>query len=727
MNESLEFLNFLNNPKHWYMSEREQIGEGRINSIDIGEYKGICIDAFCKIPISEQLVAFDSIFSRCDLRGMTLAQLIHGTKEAVHYYYLFTNNSSESNSPNEETSQCMECIDEFIFDFKLNFSKCNIRTLTSIEIQSLLETMEEYTYGSILEGVPGNYTDVNKLTAPERLLELLDGEEFMMLVLANQLDYTLVGAIEQNLQLALNLLNPLLNQVTIFQTTESMNTAVQAHSNESNSFNHNYMEGEQRKAIQLDVEGEKLGTRFRQLDQDKIQIKEIQFDQNTLDRLNNERSCSSGINANKSNEQRKVCITNCNTNNICAEGWAAYIREVMAKRLTVNMGAGIFRYTGGVLTNTATTLHKIESIQLAMYRRDKDNKVPLHHHRVDVKHPIMRQIKQCQFPKLFCANQRVGFSNYEQLGGVLFGQLVTPTLLYGGNWISNRELSALYIIPEIFGLNYSNNTISMQSISPASIERNERGNCVDTNFLLIGKREYLQKWEEERKEQTLHYATYLPSKQQAYFNPFELYRGELISHRIDLLKAIFHVSFHLQPMELFVLEQVIYECYKAHGWNLEANRNTKFGERVYGTGVNGFPTLGEVLHRIQMVENSGANSAMSPKLLGLLCGRKGVVYNQPHSMDLRKICNQKTRIEIDGICRNSELRFFTGIVGIQLIECYKQMNLEQAFTIGIQEFQTIYSEKEWTSNPQLEEEYTLLKEYIAEVSCKKIKVMSLIK
>lgn len=148
-------------------------------------------------------------------------------------------------------------------------------------------------------------------------------------------------------------------------------------------------------------------------------------------------------------------------------------------------------------------------------------------------------------------------------------------------------------------------------------------------------------------------------------NPFELVEGELISSHIDMLKATFTSAFPMEASMPQLLEEAMYSCYEALGWDVNEYYYGEFPE-----GVTAFPQLSDLLKAMEIVvkeknfdarlQNDYIGSLVS-RLSNLTKGAKGRMLNCPRSTDFDELAESKVILELEDIKSAEEKALLMGL------------------------------------------------------------------
>lgn len=157
-------------------------------------------------------------------------------------------------------------------------------------------------------------------------------------------------------------------------------------------------------------------------------------------------------------------------------------------------------------------------------------------------------------------------------------------------------------------------------------------------------------------------------------NPFELVEGELISSHVDMLKAAFTSAFPMEASMPQLLEEAIYNCYEAMGWDIETNEyllTAENGNPFENRDIDAFPQLSDLLQALrEVVEIKGFGSELKQNYVGslvsrlsnLVIGSKGLMLNCPRSVDFSYIAHNNVILELEEIKSGEEKAFIMGLI-----------------------------------------------------------------
>ncbi|MDU3433632.1 hypothetical protein [Veillonella sp.] len=183
-----------------------------------------------------------------------------------------------------------------------------------------------------------------------------------------------------------------------------------------------------------------------------------------------------------------------------------------------------------------------------------------------------------------------------------------------------------------------------------------------------------------------------------YINPFEIFEGESITSRVDMIKATMQSAFDMEAAMPQLIEAAAYDVYKRKGWNINnstwINPDTNKIDDPFKADSFAFPTLSDYINSIELVtKEQGFGDKMEAEYLGslkarlqaLLVGAKGMMLNTPRSIDFKNLVKQKVVLELEDIKDGSEKSLLMGFIITNLLEAvkyqYKQNSKFQHITL----------------------------------------------
>lgn len=416
-----------------------------------------------------------------------------------------------------------------------------------------------------------------------------------------------------------------------------------------------------------------------------------------------------------------------------AVDWLKYIDEVLLPRVDDGRGKGLFLSCAYLCSDKRTTLYRLANTIGSLYSGPKGNRQPL----------TFREFgKNDDFYRDRLQNLQIPYGGAEKSGAAYwysaFSKACVGEKLYYGNWLSADQLSIMAGVPQKeviglklrkeveFGLNavrheeksdnlpfgklvqcgrvqkdipvlLSRKSLSMHTFITGVTGSGKTTTCQNIlvqsglPFLVVepAKTEYrlLQVAHPE-----LHITFFTPGARDVapfFLNPFELFPGESITSRADMIKATFEATFDMQAAIPQLLEAAIYRIYEDKGWSIGTNRWKGKGpddaDGPFADGVYAFPTLQNFYDIMPtIIREQGFDERLFTEYLGtvhayiqgLLVGSKGMMFNTPRSIDFRDIIKRNVVIELEEIKNASEKSLIMGLIMTNLLQAVKAAHFE---------------------------------------------------
>jgi hypothetical protein len=156
-------------------------------------------------------------------------------------------------------------------------------------------------------------------------------------------------------------------------------------------------------------------------------------------------------------------------------------------------------------------------------------------------------------------------------------------------------------------------------------------------------------------------------------NPFQLFKGESISSRVDMIKASIEAAFDMEAAIPQLIEAAIYESYYEKGWNISTGNNSR--------GVDLFPTMSDVLQNVsKVVEKQGFDvrlkndyiGSIKARLQSLTLGAKGVMLDCGRSIDFDELLDKRVVLELENLRDGGEKSLVIGFVMVNMSEAIRR-------------------------------------------------------
>ncbi len=414
-----------------------------------------------------------------------------------------------------------------------------------------------------------------------------------------------------------------------------------------------------------------------------------------------------------------------------AQDWLKYLDEVIIPRLDYGNGKGVFITTSFLFSDTRACLKKLENTAISLYSGETGNKIPLRATSLENTDGNIKLqfLKNLQLPY---GSFYGDITENEKKAHSALSQYISSQEFSIGNWLTTNELAMVAGLPKKdvvglelkeeveFGLNFKSDISDKNKMEIGKLIQS--GNIIDKDVFLdkdnldkhifitgvtgSGKTTTCQNILEESKKPflviepakteyrilrdrypdmlifTLGKDTVAPFR----MNPFEFFPHESITSRVDMIQASIEASFEMEAAIPQLIESAIYSCYEDYGWNISTNKNKYYGEHAFDDGVYAFPTLEDLVNKIQVVvEQQGFDERLKndyigsirARLMGLLVGAKGFMLNTKRSIDFKKLLSQRVVLELEEIRSATEKSLIMGFVLTNLMEAIKANYIEQ--------------------------------------------------
>ena len=417
-----------------------------------------------------------------------------------------------------------------------------------------------------------------------------------------------------------------------------------------------------------------------------------------------------------------------------ATEWLQYIDKVLLPRLDNGWGKGLYLSCVYVFAdNDRTALHRLGRNAVSIFSGTQGNRAQLRFNELSGEE---EKAKCLDFLRCLQIPQTIQDNANDAWKATAFSRREKIDTKYCGNWMSVDELGILAGLPrkEVAGLTLNEevefglnvkinckeaNKIHLGTLIQGGRELENTTICLDKknldkhtfvagvtgsgktttcqNILLDANLPFLvvEPAKTEYRILTKHCSEILYftlGKQNIapfYLNPFEIFPGEAITSRVDMLKATMEASFDMEAAIPQILESAMYLAYQKKGWNIYNNtwngKDEHDEDGPFASDVYAFPMLSDYLKAIdEVVKKQGFDERLKndylgsirARLEGLMVGAKGLMLNTPRSIDFKELVTRKVVIELEEIRSSAEKSLIMGLLLTNLVEAVKAQHRE---------------------------------------------------
>jgi len=699
--------------------------------------------------------AFENVLSSLRFDGIIFVYFLMGNKSGVSFYFGIAKDKNYDSSLELDVDRIGKSI--LKPSIEGNFRGSKIRRLTRNKKSEIQSNINGFNKFAKIEGLPRVDEDNEEFQGVDRLVDVMIGDEFGLMILADPLSNNQIKEIENRLYDIYNTLAPLSKKSV--QNSFSDSKTKGTNKGESSSKTIGTNDSKSTTETNGTSSGKSKGTTTGTTSGESNNSTQSGANKGTTDGktyskadATTEGKSTSDTKGNSHGESFSTQISNSESKtleftNKNIQVWIEYIDEVLLGMLKYGKNKGLYYSNIYLLAKSKETLLKLGNTLQSLCSGTTENKAPLTYKYIEDKNEIS-SIKNFQFPKY-----RETLNENEKLANLLLSKAIGSV---SGNWLSTNELSVIAGLPQQevvgltlkeevdFGLNIKNNISVNNTLLLGSLVKSGHVLDIDVNldksnldkhtfitgvtgsgktttchkilnssntpFMVIepAKTEYriLTKLKKDMLIFTLGNDNIAPFR----LNPFEFFPHENITARVDMIKASIESAFDMEAAIPQIIESAIYKCYESYGWNISTNKNSKYKD-PFADGVYAFPTLKDLIDMSEkVVEEQGFDDrlkndyvgSIKARLQGLMVGAKGLMLNTHRSLDFKELVKRDVILELEEIKNPSEKSLIMGFI---------LTNLNEAIRANYEEYRA--EGKRFRHITLIEEAHRLLSKYSA--------------
>jgi len=746
-----ELIDFINNIN--YVKSTKKFKKAK--KILVSEFSLYHIEELTFEDESPRKKAFENVLSSLKFDGIIFVYLLLGDREGVSFYFGITQDKNYNNPLELDVDKIGKSI--LKPSIEGNFRGSKIRRLTRNKKSTIQDNINGFTQFAKIEGLPTIYEDNEEFQGIDRLVDIMVGDEFGLMILADPLDNKEIRELENNLYTIYDKLTPFSkkSQQKSSSTSETKGTNKGKNSSKTTGKN----DGKTTTETNGTNSGTSKGTSHGKSSGGSE--KSTQSGGNTGSSegknysLSEAKTLGTSISdtvgeSNGESFSSQTSISHSETleySNKNIQIWMEYIDEILLPILKYGKNKGLYYSNIYLLSKSKEILLKLGNTLQSLCSGTNENKAPLTYKYIQDENEIL-SLKNFQFPQYY-----KNLTENEKLENSLLSKTIGSL---SGTWLSTNELSIIAGLPQKevvglmlkeeveFGLNVKSNisidntlllgklvksghvldidvNLDKSNLDKHTFITGVTGsgktttchkilNASDTPFLVIepAKTEYriLTKLKKDILIFTLGNDNVAPFR----LNPFEFFPHENITARVDMIKASIESAFDMEAAIPQIIESAIYECYKSYGWNISTNKNSKYKD-PFADGVYAFPTLKDLIEMSEkVVEKQGFDDrlkkdyvgSIKARLEGLMVGAKGSMLNTPRSIDFKELVKRDVILELEEIKNPSEKSLIMGFI---------LTNLNEAIRVNYEEYRA--KGRRFRHITLIEEAHRLLSKYSA--------------
>ena len=688
--------------------------------IDVSDVKFYHIKELTFEEDSPRREAFENVISTLRIDGIIFVYLIVGGSSGVSFYAGVTRDMSYKSELELDIDDIGKRVLKPSIEGNFRGSKVlEVEKGQKVELVSKIDKMKRFAKVS---GIPSVYKDKEDFQGIDRLIDIMSGDEFALVVLAKPMSNGAIAGIEKVLFDAYNSISPMTKTSVQHSDGSSVSSSNSATKGSSISGGTNYSESNLTgKNSSKGTTNSKGHSSSYSGNNSSSGTNESSGESSSFSRTtggSQTKSENESFNKSESFSKNQGSNLGFEVTNKMASELTKYIDEVLLKRINYGKNKGLFDSCIYLMSNEKGNLTKLGNAIRAIFSGDESNKSPLVLSNLNAEKDIneIKCIKNFQIPKI---------NLVENTNAVISRSLLSQNLSSKSCWMSANELSVIATLPKKevvglslkeeveFGLNVKRQISDTESIFLGNMvqsgkELNQKifidKAWLDKHIFIAGVTGSGKTTTCQRilKSAKLPFLVIEPAKTEyramlndmddlliftlgdervAPFriNPFEFFPHESISSRVDMIKANIEASFDMEAAIPQIIESALYRCYEEYGWDISTSKNYKFSD-PFADGVFAFPTLSDLVRQANIiVEEQGFDErlkkdyigSINARLQGLLVGSKAFMLNNQRSVDFADLLEKNVVLELEEVKNGAEKSLIMGFILININEALK--------------------------------------------------------
>lgn len=414
--------------------------------------------------------ALENVISSMCIEGVNFVYIIKGDSSGVSFYYGVSRDFSYKGEKSLEISE----IGEKVLKPSLqgNFRGSIITEINAKERKNILRDIDAFKETKVLEGVPGINKDDEKFQSVDRVIDVMLGDEFALILIAKPITGADISGVQNSMYHLYNSIAPIGKSSVQESTGKSTGSSESVTKGDSKTEGVSSSKSEQKgtgsstgrttggargtnKGTNCDTRSEKKTMGASEgTHEDKNWSDSIQESKNeSISTSTSDSKSTSQSNSSTESTQTGKNMGSSTTLEVVnkkVQDWIKYMDDVVFPRLDYGQGKGLFTTSTVLLGKDPAALIKLENTIKSVYGGEAGNRMPLKAFKTSSEEDKL--FKRLQIPIIKFTEK----ANEDEIGirtacSQLFVESDKALL---GNWMSSQEVSLIAGLPqkEVVGL-----------------------------------------------------------------------------------------------------------------------------------------------------------------------------------------------------------------------------------------------------------------------------------